>query len=149
MPMHSSSEILKNAVAAAKETMQSLVDLDAQANSTSSFGLQGVEQISLYDPLLGEASITEKIFPTRRDGLFIVPADLDLAGAEVEIARMPNHLTRCRIENFPVTRGRGGVRAPAYPQRQALERGQVHGFSSSRGCDVRRGAYTASCKRAT
>src|SRR5215831_13187089 len=71
-----------------------LVDLDPQANATSSFGLQGVEQISLYDPLLGEASITEKIFPTRREDLFIVPADLDLAGAEVEIARMPDHLTR-------------------------------------------------------
>src|SRR2546427_3236901 len=71
-----------------------LVDLDPQANATSSFGLQGVEQISLYDPLLGEASITEKIFPTRRDNLFIVPADLDLAGAEVEIARMDRHLTR-------------------------------------------------------
>ena len=71
-----------------------LVDLDPQANATSSFGLQGVEQISLYEPLLGEASITEKIVPTRRDHLFIVPADLDLAGAEVEIARMPNHLTR-------------------------------------------------------
>jgi chromosome partitioning protein len=71
-----------------------LVDLDPQANATSSFGLQGVEQISLYEPLLGEASITEKIFPTRRRDLFIVPADLDLAGAEVEIARMPDHLTR-------------------------------------------------------
>ena len=71
-----------------------LVDLDPQANATSSFGLQGIEQISLYEPLLGEASITEKIVPTRRDHLFIVPADLDLAGAEVEIARMPNHLTR-------------------------------------------------------
>jgi len=35
-----------------------LVDLDPQANATSSFGLQGVEQISLYEPLLGEASIT-------------------------------------------------------------------------------------------
>jgi chromosome partitioning protein len=71
-----------------------LVDLDPQANATSSFGLQGVEDISLYQPLLGEASITEKILPTRREGLFIVPADLDMAGAEVEIARMPNHLTR-------------------------------------------------------
>src|SRR5437660_10731697 len=71
-----------------------LVDLDPQANATSSFGLEGVEQISLYEPLLGEASITEKIFPTLRDDLFIVPADLDLAGAEVEIARMPDHLTR-------------------------------------------------------
>jgi chromosome partitioning protein len=71
-----------------------LIDLDPQANATSSFGLQGVEQTSLYEPLLGGASITEKIFPTRRDALFIVPADIDLAGAEVEIARMPDHLTR-------------------------------------------------------
>jgi chromosome partitioning protein len=71
-----------------------IVDLDPQANATSSFGLQGVEDVSLYEPLLGEASITEKILPTRREGLFIVPADLDMAGAEVEIARMPNHLTR-------------------------------------------------------
>jgi chromosome partitioning protein len=71
-----------------------LVDLDPQANATSSFGLQDLEDISLYGPLLGEASITEKILPTRREGLFIVPADLDMAGAEVEIARMPNHLTR-------------------------------------------------------
>src|SRR6266705_1063410 len=71
-----------------------IVDLDPQANATSSFGLEGIEQISLYEPLLGEASITDKILPTRRDDLFIVPADLDLAGAEVEIARMPNHLTR-------------------------------------------------------
>jgi chromosome partitioning protein len=71
-----------------------LVDLDPQANATSSFGLQAVEQTSLYEPLLGGASITERIFPTEREALFIVPADLDLAGAEVEIARMPNHLTR-------------------------------------------------------
>ena len=71
-----------------------LVDLDPQANATSSFGLQAIEQTSLYEPLLGEASITERIFPTEREALFIVPADLDLAGAEVEIARMPNHLTR-------------------------------------------------------
>ena len=71
-----------------------IVDLDPQANATSSFGLQEVEDVSLYEPLLGEVSITEKILPTRREGLFIVPADLDMAGAEVEIARMPNHLTR-------------------------------------------------------
>src|SRR3954454_19423005 len=71
-----------------------IIDLDPQANATSSFGLQAVEQTSLYEPLLGGASITERIFPTEREALFIVPADLDLAGAEVEIARMPDHLTR-------------------------------------------------------
>jgi chromosome partitioning protein len=71
-----------------------IIDLDPQANATSSFGLQAVDQTSLYEPLIGDASIIERIFPTERDGLFIVPSDLDLAGAEVEIARMPNHLTR-------------------------------------------------------
>jgi chromosome partitioning protein len=71
-----------------------LIDLDPQANATSSFGLEGLDGTSLYEPLLGEASIIDKIFPTRRERLFIVPADIDLAGAEVEIARMPNHLTR-------------------------------------------------------
>jgi chromosome partitioning protein len=71
-----------------------IIDLDPQANATSSFGLQAVDQTSLYEPLIGDASISERIFPTERDGLFIVPSDLDLAGAEVEIARMPNHLTR-------------------------------------------------------
>src|SRR5216110_1775876 len=71
-----------------------IIDLDPQANATSSFGLQGIEETSLYEPLLGGVSITERIFPTQRDALFIVPAHLDLAGAEVEIARMPNHLTR-------------------------------------------------------
>ena len=41
-----------------------------------------------------ETVIADKILPTRLDQLFLVPADLDLAGAEVEIARMPDHLLR-------------------------------------------------------
>ena len=49
---------------------------------------------SLYDPLLGGVSIVERILPTRSENLFLVPADLDLAGAEVEVARMKDHLTR-------------------------------------------------------
>lgn len=71
-----------------------LIDLDPQGNATSSFGMQELEGESLYEPLLGSVSIAEKILPTRLPRLFIVPADLDLAGAEVEIARMDNHLTR-------------------------------------------------------
>src|SRR5438067_9662838 len=42
----------------------------------------------------GGAPIPQKAHPRRRDGLSTAPADIDLAGAEVEIARMPNHLTR-------------------------------------------------------
>jgi chromosome partitioning protein len=71
-----------------------LIDLDPQGNATSSFGLQDLEGESLYEPLLGNAAIADKVLPTRVERVFIVPADLDLAGAEVEIARLDNHLTR-------------------------------------------------------
>ncbi|HEY2800573.1 MAG TPA: ParA family protein [Chthoniobacterales bacterium] len=71
-----------------------LADLDPQGNATSSFGLQEIEGQSLYEPLLGEASISERILPTRLQDLFLIPADLDLAGVEIEIARMNDHLTR-------------------------------------------------------
>jgi chromosome partitioning protein len=71
-----------------------LIDLDPQGNATSSFGMQELEGESLYEALLGEASVADKILPTRLEGLFIIPADLDLAGAEIEIARMDGHLTR-------------------------------------------------------
>src|SRR5207237_4451631 len=73
-----------------------MVDLDPQGNATSSLGMQELEGESLYEPLLGGASIIERIFPTRLERLFLVPADLDLAGAEVEIARMNDHLTRLK-----------------------------------------------------
>ena len=71
-----------------------IIDLDPQGNATSALGLPEVENGSLYDCLLGGASVADKVLPTRRDGLFLIPADLDLAGAEVEIARMSDHLTR-------------------------------------------------------
>ncbi|HET9856345.1 MAG TPA: ParA family protein [Chthoniobacterales bacterium] len=71
-----------------------LIDLDPQANATSALGMQEVEGESIYESLLGGVSIANKILPTRVDNLFIIPADLDLAGVEVEIARMPEHLTR-------------------------------------------------------
>jgi chromosome partitioning protein len=38
-----------------------LIDLDPQANATSSLGLEGLDETSLYEALLGDASITEKI----------------------------------------------------------------------------------------
>ena len=73
-----------------------LIDLDPQANATSALGMQEVEGESIYESLLGGAPIANKILPTRLDNMFIIPADLDLAGAEVEIARMPDHLMRLR-----------------------------------------------------
>src|SRR2546430_13705093 len=71
-----------------------LIDLDPQANATSAIGMQELESESIYDSLLSDTPIAERILPTRIENLFIIPADLDLACAEVEIARMPDHLTR-------------------------------------------------------
>ena len=71
-----------------------LIDLDPQANATSAFGMQDVEAESIYESLVGDIPIAHKILPTRIENMFLIPSDLDLAGAEVEIARMPDHLTR-------------------------------------------------------
>jgi chromosome partitioning protein len=79
-----------------------VIDLDPQGNATSSFGLQPLEGGSVYDPLLGHTSIVDKILPTRLERVFVVPADLDLAGAEVEIARMSDHLTRLSLALQPL-----------------------------------------------
>jgi chromosome partitioning protein len=79
---------------AAKRERVLVVDLDPQGNTTSAFGMQDLEADSLYHALLGDSSIVQTILPTRIDHLFLVAADLDLAGAEIEIARMDDHLTR-------------------------------------------------------
>ena len=71
-----------------------LIDLDPQGNATSSFGLQELEGESVYGALLGDRFVADKVLPTRLENLFVIPADLDLAGAEIEIARMKDHLTR-------------------------------------------------------
>ena len=79
-----------------------LIDLDPQANATSALGLEGMEGMSLYRAFVGEADMADLVLPTRLDNLFIVPADLDLAGAEIEVARLENHLTRLREVVRPV-----------------------------------------------
>jgi len=71
-----------------------LVDLDPQANATSGLGLEKLEGASAYRPLLGEGALLEKIKPTAFDRLSIVPSEVDLCGAELELARAENHLHR-------------------------------------------------------
>ncbi len=79
-----------------------LVDLDPQANATSALGLEVAEGMSIYGALLGGESIVEKILPTRFERLFVAPSDLDLAGAEIEVARLGDHLTRLRHAMHPL-----------------------------------------------
>jgi chromosome partitioning protein len=73
-----------------------LIDLDPQGNATSALGLENTDGHSLYEALIGHAKLADKIVPTRFERLSMVPADLDLAGAEIEVARMDDHLTRLR-----------------------------------------------------
>lgn len=73
-----------------------LVDLDPQANATSALGQDPVPDHSVYRPLLGLASITDMVMPTRRENLWLITGDLDLAGAEVEVAREEDHLMKLR-----------------------------------------------------
>jgi chromosome partitioning protein len=79
-----------------------LVDLDPQANATSGLGLEKLEGASAYRPLLGEGSLQEKIKPTAFDRLSLVPSEVDLCGAEIEIARAENHLQRLSLLLHPL-----------------------------------------------
>src|SRR5438128_1405604 len=73
-----------------------LIDLDPQGNATSALGVEGVDSKSLYEPMIGHAAVQDEVVPTRFERLSIIPASLDLAGAEIEVARLDEHLTRLR-----------------------------------------------------
>ncbi|MBA3013318.1 MAG: AAA family ATPase [Proteobacteria bacterium] len=63
-----------------------LVDCDSQANATTGMGIDKPSlEASLYHGLIGEAEIDEIILPTMLPKLFIVPANIDLIGFEIEM----------------------------------------------------------------
>ncbi|MGL9729827.1 ParA family protein [Enterococcus sp. DIV0756] len=66
-----------------------LIDSDAQGNATSGLGVRkpDVKQ-DIYDVLVNEVSIKETVIKTPRENLSIVPATLQLAGAEIELTSM-------------------------------------------------------------
>ena len=73
-----------------------VIDLDPQANATSGLGLRPQPGVSLYPILTGSAQIADIIQATPYENINIIPSELDLAGAEIEIARQPNHLSVVR-----------------------------------------------------
>ena len=73
-----------------------VIDLDPQANATSGLGLPRQTGVSLYPVLTGAADVADIIQPTPYEGINIIPSELDLAGAEIEIARQENHLVVVR-----------------------------------------------------
>jgi chromosome partitioning protein len=79
-----------------------LFDLDPQANATSGVGLEKIEGASAYRVLLGEGSLLEKIKPTVYERLEVLPSEVDLCAADIEMARLENHLQRLILALRPV-----------------------------------------------
>jgi chromosome partitioning protein len=79
-----------------------LFDLDPQANATSGVGLEKTEGASAYRPLLGEGALIEKIKPTEFERLEIIPSEVDLCAADIELSRMDNHLFRVKENIQPI-----------------------------------------------
>lgn len=64
-----------------------LLDLDPQANLTLHMGIQLVERApTTYRILLGQTSVADAVRATDIPNLAIVPTDIDLSGAELELA---------------------------------------------------------------
>lgn len=79
-----------------------LFDLDPQANATSAVGVEKIEGGSAYRPLLGEGSLLEKIKPTAFERLDLIPSEVDMCGADLDLARSEDHLQRAAIALRPV-----------------------------------------------
>jgi chromosome partitioning protein len=82
-----------------------LFDLDPQANATSGTGLEKIEGASAYRVLLGEGGLLEKIKTTAYERLEIIPSEVDLCAADLELARLENHLQRVKQSLQPVLDG--------------------------------------------
>ena len=66
-----------------------LVDLDPQGNTTSGLGIdRAAIDYSIYDLMVGDLGIEDVIEPTSVRDLFVVPATIELAGAEIELVSM-------------------------------------------------------------
>lgn len=68
-----------------------IIDIDPQGNATSGLGLEKEEDGSIYSCLLGEDEAADKLMETSFENLYIIPGELALAGAEIEVARSDNY----------------------------------------------------------
>lgn len=74
-----------------------LIDSDPQGNSTSGLGVdKNTIEKSLYNVLLGESEIKDVLIKTCIENLFLVPSNIDLIGAEVELINEVDREKRLR-----------------------------------------------------
>jgi len=66
-----------------------LIDIDPQGNATSGVGFaKNNLEYSVYDVLIQETAIEDVIVPTENKNFYLLPANIDLAGAEIELVSM-------------------------------------------------------------
>jgi chromosome partitioning protein len=76
-----------------------VVDMDPQGNATKGLGIVvSEEQPTVYDLVenSGEATLADAIMPTVWNGLDLIPGDVDLAGAEVELVDVEGRENRLK-----------------------------------------------------
>jgi chromosome partitioning protein len=87
-----------------------VIDLDPQSNSTSGLGIDPARaRLTVYHLLSGEASIDEVATPTSVPGLHVVPSQVALAGAEIELVNESHREERLRRALSALTGGFGYV----------------------------------------
>jgi len=87
-----------------------LVDLDPQGNASTGLGIgRAAREKSTYDVLLGEASVIEASVPTKVPRLDLLPATVDLSGAEVELVGMEDRTHRLAQAFDEVPAGRWDI----------------------------------------
>lgn len=80
-----------------------LVDVDPQGNSTSGIGIRK-SQIArcIYDVLINDLSAREVVLPSNTERLWVIPATINLAGAEIELVSVLNREFRLRNALAPL-----------------------------------------------
>ncbi len=73
-----------------------LVDIDPQGNATSGLGIEAHEDKSVYNVLIDSISIKETIKSSAVKKLDVCPANINLAGAEVELVSMVSRENRLK-----------------------------------------------------
>lgn len=80
-----------------------VVDCDPQGNTTTGFGIEKHRLArDVYNVLMGEATIDDVAQRTELDTLMLVPATINLAGAEIELVSALSRETRLRQALAPV-----------------------------------------------
>ena len=73
-----------------------IVDMDPQANATSCLGLEKKPGKGIYEPLLNGSDVASRVISSNRKNLWVVPSELDLAAAELELSGQDEYLMKLR-----------------------------------------------------